>query len=282
MRRLVAVLMLALALGSASVARARLVRLGEASGGERVLLYLPNGKYLKAMSLGHESLLASLVYLWSIQYYSDYRRADRYRFVEHVYGEVITELDPHYIDAYWLGALILTMEKGDLEAGLALLDKGFAANPTAWILPYLAGWEAERFGEHGKAAAYFERAAAAPGAPHQLRRLQAGMVARSGDFRAAIAVWEEVLADPRADDTARGIARRQIRDLQVRFDLERLEQAIAAFSGSRGRLPRTLEELVTAGLVSAVPVDPDGAPYVYDRRAGVVSSPAGRILGGER
>ena len=55
-----------------------------------------------------------MIYIWAIQYYSNYEREDRYRYVEHVFGEVIAELDPHYIDPYWMGALIITIEAQDL------------------------------------------------------------------------------------------------------------------------------------------------------------------------
>ena len=146
MRRLLVMLLVAVAALGVGSARARLSDIDAAGRGNKDLLYMPNGKYLKAISLGHAPLLADFVYLWAIQYYSDYTQADRYRYVEHVFGDVIAELDPGYIDPYWLGAVILTTEGKDEEAGLRLLDRGFEKNPSAWILPFLAGWECERFG----------------------------------------------------------------------------------------------------------------------------------------
>lgn len=266
----------ALALG----ARARLVALERGEPERRELLYLPNGKFLRTASLGQSSLLASLVYLWAIQYYADYDRADRYRFVEHVFGEVIAELDPHYVDPYWIGALILSVEAQDLEAALRLLEKGFENNPDRWILPYLAGWECERAGDSARAARWFDRAAAIPGAPPQVLRLRAAMVARAGDLDEALRRWSEILEDPRADATSRAIAERQVRGLRVRIDLERINHAIEAFRERAGRLPRSLDELVREGFLPAVPVDPDGTPYAYDRGSGRASSAASRVLGG--
>src|SRR5439155_20796750 len=92
------------------------------------LLYLPNGKYLRVAALGNASLAADLLYLWSIQFYGNFQIEDRYRYVDHVYANVITELDPHYFDPYWLGALILSVETKNLDKAVALLDKGFANN----------------------------------------------------------------------------------------------------------------------------------------------------------
>jgi tetratricopeptide (TPR) repeat protein len=279
MRRAAVWLLLVMAVAGAGSARARLVDIDASRRGTRELLYLPNGKYLKAISLGHAPLVADLVYLWAIQYYSDYDQADRYRFVEHVFGDVIGELDPNYVDPYWLGSLILTTEAKDVEAGLRLLDKGYAKTPTAWILPYLAGWECDRAHEYERAAVYFDRAAKTPGAPPELFRLKAGMTALGGNLREAIARWTDVLDDPRNDEGARAIATRQIRTLTVRADLEDLTAAIAAFRARTGRPPRNLEELLGSGVLKALPLDPDGHRYVYDPSSGTVSSPASRVLG---
>jgi len=279
MRRVLAVLLLAVAVSGVVSARAHLVAIDLTGRGSKDLLYMPNGKYLKAVSLGHAPLVADFVYLWAIQYYSDYDRGDRYRYVEHVFGDVIAELDPGYIDPYWLGALILSTEAQDVEGGLRLLDRGFEKNPSAWILPFLAGWECDRVGQFDRAAAYFDKAARAPGAPPDLFRLKAGMTARTGNLREAIARWEDVLDDPRNDDGARAIATRQIRTLTVRADVQDLDGAIAVYRERNGRPPRGLEDLVRDGIMRTLPQDPDGAPYAYDASAGTVSSTAARMLG---
>jgi tetratricopeptide (TPR) repeat protein len=279
MRHLAVIVLLVGAVCGAGWARARLTDIDTARSGAKDLLYMPSGKYLKAISLGHAPLLADFVYLWAIQYYSDYTRADRYRYVEHVFGDVIGELDPGYIDPYWVGALILTAEAKDEEAGLRLLDRGFEKNPSVWILPYLAGWECQRNGQPDRAAAYFDRAAKVPGAPPDLFRLKAGMTARAGNLREAIARWQDVLADPRNNDEARAIATRQIRTLTVRADVQDLDAAIGVYRKQVGRPPRSLDELVRAGILNAIPRDPDGQPYAYDPAAGTVSSTASRVLG---
>jgi tetratricopeptide (TPR) repeat protein len=279
MNRTVAWLLLALAIAGASTSRAALVACENADRGEKALLYIPNGKYLKAISLGHAPLVADVMYLWAIQYYADYSQNDRSRYVEHVFGDVIAELDPSYIDPYWLGAIILTTEAQDLEGGLRLLDKGLAKKPSAWILPYLAGWECDRVGQFDRAAAYFDRAAHVPGAPPDLFRLKAGMTALGGNLREAIARWHDVLEDPRNDEDARAIATRQIRTLTVKADLQDLTAAIDAYRARNGRAPRSLDELVRTRFLREIPLDPDGKRYMFDPATATVSSPAGRLLG---
>jgi len=243
------------------------------------LLYLPNGKYLKVASLGQASLLADLIYIWAIQFYSDYERKERFRYVRHVFGGVITELDPRYIDAYWIGALILIVEARDFEGGMALFDKGIAANPDNWILPYLAAWECALAGFPGRAEQYFRRAAGIAGAPPSVRRMQAAMASRAGDLAESRALWQEILDDPGADPTSEAIARRKIEELDVQIALRDLRAAIARFRDDNGRLPRSLAELGARGYLAQMSRPPDSETYAYDPSTGSVSAPSERVLG---
>jgi len=242
------------------------------------LLLLPNGKHLKAASLGQAPLLADLMYLWAIQYYSEYEREDRFRYVKHIFGDVIAELDPNYVDAYWMGALILIVEANDLEAGLELLDQGIAANPKNWILPYLAGWECYHADRFDCAEAYFARAEALPEVPVYVKRTRIGMAAAKGDLRRAYAMWLDVLQDPRADAGTIDIAERQLRHLKVKIDVQEIQGWVAKFQFENERWPGALTELIQSGYTDALPFDPFGRPYDYDPGSGVVAAPRDRVL----
>jgi tetratricopeptide (TPR) repeat protein len=263
----------------AGVAGAALEEMSGGRSSSEELLYLPNGKYLKVASLGQAPVLADAIYIWAIQYYSNYDRADRYRYVEHVFGDVIAELDPHYIDPYWMGALIMTIEARDLRAALRLLDKGFTNNPDQWVLPYLAAWESYRAGEYERAATYFAQAAGVPDAPVAVRRMHAGMISRAGHLRQALQLWAEVLEDPESDAASRAIAKRQVRHLKVRVDLQELQVAVERFRSETSRYPERLEELLAGPYIESLPRDPWDREYEYDPRTGRVSSVAARVLG---
>jgi tetratricopeptide (TPR) repeat protein len=279
-RRLIGTALILAVACTAGFSRAALDRLvGEASAGEE-LLYLPNGKYLKILSMGHSNVLADMIYLWSIQYYSNYERAQRHRYVEHVFSEVITELDPRYIDAYWLGALILILEIGDFDAGRKLLDKGIERNPEKWILPHLAAWECYHAKRPELAAEYFEKAASIEGAPTVVRRMRAGLIARGGDVEVALEMWQAIRDDPSSDSLSVKIAVRKVRELEARRAVAMLEGIVARFRDDNGRWPRRLEELVRRSYIRDLPRDPDGRAYEYDAATGRVSTPAGTALGG--
>ena len=279
MRRWWIVILLIVCAATALASARGLGRMVDEGEGAVQLLYLPNGKFLRVASLGQAPLLADLIYIWAIQFYSDYEREDRFRYVNHIFSNVIAELDPHYVDAYWLGALILIVENDDLEGGLALLDQGFAANPDKWILPYLAAWECWLAGEPGRSSEYFERAAGVPQAPTSVRRMRASMVSHAGDLETSLALWQEILEEPDAGPASVNIAERKIRELTIKIHLRDLRAAIGRFRDDNTRHPDSLAELQRGGYIRFVPRKPDGAEYDYDPRTGQVSGPSGRVLG---
>ena len=236
------------------------------------LLYLPNGRFLRVASMGYPTFLADLIYLWSIQYYGTYREADRFLFLDHVYGNVIARLDPRYVDPYLIGSLIMVVEKGDLESGLRLLEQGMEANPKEWILPYEAGFYAYDMGkDYTRAATYFERAMHIPGAPPSVWRLRAEMFNKKGDKVMSLQLWREVL-ESATDDRVTAIAANHVHDLTLDVDINLLQEGVSAYRQRQGRYPSSLVSLVTDGLLRDIPTDPDGNPYQYDPQTGQVKA----------
>ncbi len=242
------------------------------------MLYLPSGKYLKVASLGFDELLADIVYIWSIQYYGNYDIADRYDYLEHIYGQVISVLDPHYIDPYLIGALIMNLEANDPEMALRLLDQGIASNPDRWILAFEAGFLCYNdMGDYARAAKYFEKALEAPDVHPLVRRLYAEMHNRAGDKRTSLREWAEIYHTT-DDDYVRDVAWRHVFELRIDIDLADLQAAIERYRDRTGRPPRRLEDLRAAGLIDGPRLDPNGNSYVYDSMSGRVSHSAGPVL----
>lgn len=274
----------ALALGAlaglllAALAQWRIEARPAARGDLHPLLYLPSGKYLKVATLGFDGLAADVLYLWSIQYYGNYQIADRYRFLETIYGEVISELDPRYLDPYLIGSLIMNAEARDPEMALRLLDKGFARNPGAWVLAFEAGFICyDSLRDYTRAARYFETALRVPDVHPLVRRLYASMYDKAGDKRTSLKEWSEIY-DTAADDYVRTVAWNHVHDLRVEVDLADLQQAVRAFTAAIGRPPRRLQEIARRGLAGSVRRDPEDREYDYDPATGAVSYRGGLIL----
>ncbi|MEE9217920.1 MAG: hypothetical protein V3U98_02535 [Acidobacteriota bacterium] len=270
--RLVVSCLLVALLGTGAWAQAILERWqsGREIGGQ--LMYLPNGRYLKVASLGYAPLLADLIYLWSIQYYGAYDREVRYDIVEHVYVNVIGELDPLYSDAFLLGSLILSVEAQAPERALAILDAGMERNPDDWILPFEAGFVAyNQLGDFERAARYYQRCATIPGAHPVARRYHAEMFNKMGDRETSYAKWLEVY-ETAEDDFVRDVAYTHVHDLRIEIDVEALQVAVEIYRENHGRYPAGLRALVGAGLIQEVAVDPEGEPYTYNPSTGEVGS----------
>jgi len=130
----------------------------------------------KIMSLGNPGLVADVLYLWSIQYYSFYQPHERFLYLETVYN-LITDLDPLYVDAYRIGALIMQIQTGgdeeEVEAAVRrLFDKGLRNLPDDWQLAEAAAWDFFiRFKDREIALHYAEIATQRPGAPPRIKRM---------------------------------------------------------------------------------------------------------------
>ena len=274
--------MLLLALGLLASAAGAQAAIASRSAGQTPiapLLYLPSGRYLRVASLGFDGIAADVLYLWSIQYYSNYRIEDRYRYVEHIYRDIITDLDPHYMDAYLTGALIMVIEAKQPESALRLLDKGIASNPAEWILAFEAGYVCYNdLRDYPRAAAYFEKAIAVPDVHPIVRRFYAEMYDKAGDKRTSLREWMAI-QETADDDYVRTVAWNHVHDLKVDVDLSDLGSAAQAFRARVGRWPAALPDLVRGGFLRALPLDPEGRPYDYDPAAGSARYDGSRVLG---
>jgi len=223
--------------------------------------YLPSGKYLGHASLGFRNLLADLLYVWSIQYYSE-ERADRWHYLARLY-DIITDLDPKFGTAYTVGALILSLEAGRTEASLTLLDKAITNLPDSYEMPFDAGFYARSIGDMEAAQEYFRIAKERPGAPSFVHRWYAFIARRGGDKLAALELWQQLAREATTDYESQ-IAERSIKAILMDIQLAAIRSKIEQFEAAAGRCPSSLDEMVEIGALGSYPYDPEGVPYVYD------------------
>lgn len=233
------------------------------------IIYLPDASYLKPLSFGYSGLLSDLIYMWSIQYYGDPSFHPRQQYLPRTYN-LITDLDPHYLDPYETGALFLFYEGRNPKAALALLDKGLEKNPAEWVFPVDAGFYCMMtLKNYPLSARYFEKAVRVPGAPDFAKRMLAGVQFRRGERRAALRLWLEVY-DHAEKASTKQTAYQHVHDLKVLIDLEDLHNAVTAFQKDSDRYPFNLNQLVSSGYLSGMLTDPEGNPYAYDPKTGKV------------
>lgn len=270
MRAVRTLAVLAALLGGAIATEHRLRALPRPDPLGKQLLYLPTSQMLGLLALGNDGLMADAVYVWAIQYYSQFDRSERFLYLERVF-DVITDLDPRHFDAYRMGALIMQVEApGSLEekkrAVTRLYDKGIAAMPESWQLAETAAWDCYLgFRDTALAVRYAETAVRHPDAHHRIRRALGVWRDREDtwDIADSIAYWEAALAEATTPGEEY-LTMSHLYDVIVARDREVLEPLLKGYKERFGACPTGWELLVLTGQLVDVPRDYAGNPYEID------------------
>ncbi len=153
---------------------------------------LPQAAVLRPALLGFHPLVADLYWLRAVQYVGEHLETDR-RF-PHLPAlvDLVTGLDPHFVDAYALGGLFLSMA-GQYPEAVAVYEKGIRHNPHRWELPYdLGRLYFLELNDDAKALAWWLVADRLPGRPHYLPRFIARLHARTGALETALELWQRM------------------------------------------------------------------------------------------
>jgi hypothetical protein len=129
-------------------------------------------------------------------------------------ADTVVDLDPHFVDAYTLGALFLNYAGGHTQAALDLLERGYRANPNRWECPHdIARTYYLELKDYPKALAWFEITDRIPGRPHYVPRFIARLYAATGHQETALELWR-AMRESATSDWVREIADREIAKLE--------------------------------------------------------------------
>lgn len=228
------------------------------------LQLLPNGSVVRPMALGYHHVAADLLWLNIVQVLGerDMRQAD-YAWLYHAF-DVVTTLDPHYVYAYDAGGVVLAELAGRVDWSDRLLEKGIAANPSAWRLPFQKGFNAffhEQ--DYVGAADAMAMAARLPGRPAYVPELAARLYVE-GKQPALALDFLDVMERHTDDAQVLAVLERRKAEVMVERDLDLLTQAAERFRGRTGQWPVALAELVRSGDIETIPIEPFGGTYRID------------------
>jgi hypothetical protein len=105
------------------------------------------------------------------------------------------------------------------------------------------------------------------------------MYNRLGDKRTSLKYWAEI-HDTADSDYVRQVSWMHVHDLRIEVDLEDLNALVQRYRESRGAPPVDIRDLMRAGLLDSVPLDPDGKPYQLSPGTGEAISMSRRLLQG--
>ena len=180
-------------------------------------LSVPPASTIRTLGAGFDNMVASGLYLQFVNYFGKHVARDRVYHNLMPVLDVITDLDPKFAGAYYMGALALG-DNGQMQDLETLLAKSVKAMPDDWRVAYDAGMSLFVFAdtpeEYMKAAAYFKRAASHPEAEPKAAFMEARAYHVSDRRDLVIRIWLDLYQRSPSKE-AREVAARSLRRLGV-------------------------------------------------------------------
>jgi tetratricopeptide (TPR) repeat protein len=229
------------------------------------VLYIPSSKALKRLSLGYSGLLADVYWTRAVQYFGQKHQEEslHYELLDPLL-DITTDLDPHLIIAYEFGSIFLSQPAptgaGQPDKAVALIEKGIHANPTYWRLYFTLGYIHYFDRKDYKAAREaFQKGSEMPGAYFWMKVMAAEMAQRAGENSFAAEIWTRLLESSQ-DEMVKDNARQHLVALRTEREIEELQRRVETFRQRTSHLPAGWYDLIRAGLLQGVPVDPLNNP----------------------
>jgi len=230
------------------------------------VLYISSPKVLKRLSLGYDGLLADIYWTRAVQYFGSkhFAAASHYDLLAPLL-EITTVLDPHLTVAYEFGANFLAPKPpngaGLPKRAVELTEYGIRYNPDDWRLYNDLGFiYYTELKDYTGAADAFARGSRVPNAHPFLRIMAARMAQHGGEIGMARMMWTTAYQSTK-DRSIQANALAHLRALRVDEDVTALEKLVSTYKDSTSHLPSSFYDLQSAGLLSAMPVDPLGHTY---------------------
>lgn len=155
---------------------------------------------------------------------------------------VMAELHPLFADTYFLGQSALAYQGEEHTRGInKVLEKGIAAMPEEWILPFFKGFNHFFYlKENRQAADELLAASKLPGAASWLGRLASKLAAEEGDIINGL-IWLKAILQTEKDEQMRD---RYEKDIAIFEKAYAVQSAIHQFRKKYGNTPEALEELI--------------------------------------
>ena len=230
------------------------------------LIFLPSEARFAGLSGNYSGLLAGIYWTRAVQYYGRHRLAHAKEFsLLGTLLDITTSLDPHLLIAYRFGSLFLAGKPpdgaGDPQRAIYLLERGIVANPDYWRLwedlGFIYYWDMK---DYAHAAAAFKTGSERPGALPWMRALAASVAAQGGEFQTSRILWMEI-ARSAGNDSIRHSADLHLAALDTQETLQRLDALLALYAQRQGHAAQSMQDLVAAGLLRGIPLDPSGEPF---------------------
>jgi len=231
-------------------------------------ILLRSGKLMKVVSLEYAPLMADIYWTRVVQYYGN----------KHVRGQanlellwplldITTTLDPNLLIAYRFGGVFLAQRAptgaGRPDLAVKLIQHGIQANPEYWQLYEDLGFVYYfDLKDYQKASEAFLEGSKKPGAQVWMKVMAAKIATEGASYETSVFLWKDIYETSK-DPEIKENAQMHLKLLRVQEDCKRLDALAEEFAKRYGRRPKRMSEMVQAGYLRGLPVDPDGFAYVF-------------------
>lgn len=225
-------------------------------------------------AFGFRNLLGDMVWLEAVQVSGNRKMtSDDYARLSELLSTVV-RFDPRFVVPYLLGGIVLGDSLDHAGDALVLLGRGERQFPSDWLLPFYVGYvQYFSLGNPEEGGMALLRAARIPGSPEYLPLLASRMLSE-GNRPATALAFLEGMTERETDPRRKAILEERIRQVTVERDLQSMERAIADYTARVGAPPARLADLVRAGVLARIPVEPYGGRYLLTPDGGVRSDRA--------
>lgn len=238
---------------------------------KNIFVTLPKGKTLEILSFGFKNFVADMIFIWSIQFYSNYSLMNRFEYVEDIYN-IITDLNPEYKAPYYVGSWIMALELNDYKMAIRLLQKASKNLNNEWDFDFESGYYAFKYLKDYKLAEkYYRKAAGKPGAPSFVKRWQAHTVYMEDNLTYAFKMWLEIERGAK-NKLEKNSALNHLYQIKFEIDKNNLEKKVEFFYQRFKKRPYNLEALKRKGILYIIPKDFNGDDYIYDFKTGKIKA----------
>jgi hypothetical protein len=236
--------------------------------------YVMPAKFSRILAIEFQGLLSDYQLLRTITFYGE-RAMYGQQMVDADWDyvirglDVVTELDPYFLDPYVLAEGLLTWETGKIEEANRLLEKGRKSRDWDWQIPFFLGFNHFYFlQDFAQGAEYLMEASRLPGSPSFHPRHAARLGYFGNKAKTAIMFLEGNLAqstDSRLRET-----------LKLRLTAHKgaaiIEDALLAYQKRYQSSPDQLVDLVTKGYLPSLPEEPYGGKWVLLKNGRIFST----------
>jgi hypothetical protein len=230
-------------------------------------LALRSGNVVKGLGLEYAPLMGAIYWTRVVQYFgAKHRMHDQNLELLWPLLDITTTLDPHLLVAYRFGAIFLSdappRGAGQPDLAVRLLERGLKVNPDYWRFYQDLG-DIYYFDkkDYAKASEAFRKGSSYPGAPIWMKVMAAKIAEEGESLETSYFLWKQVY-DTATDPEIKKNADTHLKLVSAQMAMREINRLAAEYEARTGRHASHLSELVQAGVLKEIPLDPEGYPYV--------------------